>query len=122
MGVLGRRAAPRHRALVAAVSLITSTAFRPVPPRLRPPTRRGAHPLDGHVPLEDAYPGLRFAHRSPDVAVIDGFLSGAECDALVKCSEGRLARAPVVGKVCAAPAHRYALLFASGGCQGTEKP
>lgn len=97
MGLVGQSLAPRRRALVAAaVALITSTALQPVAPQLRPPTRRGAHPLDGHVPLEDAYPGLRFLHRSPDVAVIDGFLSGAECDALVAIGRAKqLERSPV---------------------------
>ena len=88
------------------------------------PAPAETYPAPRFLPLNLEHLGdsVSLLRTDPPVYSIRGFLSGAECDALVKCSEGRLARAPVVGKVCAAPAHRYALLFASGGCQGTKKP
>ena len=38
--------------------------------------------LDRHIAIDPDFPGLRRINRSPDVYVVDGFLSSGECDSI----------------------------------------
>jgi hypothetical protein len=56
-----------------------------------------SNPLDDHVPIDRFYPGMRQLHASPDVFVVDGFLSDAECDSIVAAAKTRaMDQSPVV--------------------------
>ena len=44
--------------------------------------------LDNHVPIDREYPSLRQIHRSPDLFVVDDFLTEAECDDMVEAASG----------------------------------
>lgn len=53
--------------------------------------------MSAHIPLDESYAGVHFESRSPDVVVVDAFLSSSECDELV--AEGKsveLEESPVV--------------------------
>ena len=79
------------RPLAALALAACASAFAPPPGRVGalahpPSSRRGAAAVRreaAHIPLDESYPGVRFESRDPDVVIIEGFLSGAECDDLV---------------------------------------
>ena len=45
--------------------------------------------LDDHIEIDPSFPGLRQVHSSPDIFLVDGLLSGAECDEIVEAARGR---------------------------------
>lgn len=68
----------------------------PVPPVLRVQDRP-AHVTPVFNGVNPDYPGLVVLHRDPPVFAVDGFLSDAECDFLVRAASDSFAPAPVVG-------------------------
>jgi prolyl 4-hydroxylase len=48
--------------------------------------------------IDRAYPGLRVANDEPPIFLCDGFLSPAECEALIAAATPRLARSSIAGK------------------------
>ena len=54
-------------------------------------------PLDDHVPIDRTYDGLRQLHASPDVFLVDDFLTSDECDDIVAAARARdMSQSPVV--------------------------
>jgi hypothetical protein len=54
-------------------------------------------PLDDHVPIDRLYDGLRQLHASPDVFLVDDFLTSDECDDIVAAARARdMSQSPVV--------------------------
>ena len=86
----------------------SSAASRPSPPPPRARARGfGAgvadaqtdapNPLDDHVPIDRLYDGLRQLHASPDVFLVDDFLTPEECDDIVAAASSRdMSQSPVV--------------------------
>ena len=55
------------------------------------------NPLDDHVPVDRFYDGLRQLHASPDVFLVDDFLTPEECDDIVAAASSRdMSQSPVV--------------------------
>lgn len=53
--------------------------------------------MDAHVPVDRFYDGLRQLHASPDVFLVDGFLTPDECDSIVAAARARdMDQSPVV--------------------------
>jgi len=53
--------------------------------------------LDDHVAVDRLYPGLRQIHASPDVFVIDDFLTPEQCEDVIDAASKRdMSRSPVV--------------------------
>ena len=59
----------------------------------RLPTYRPALPS-----LDEGYPGLRLLHAEPNLFAVDGFLTSAECEALVRRARGRCRASTTVGE------------------------
>lgn len=56
-----------------------------------------SNPLDDHVPVDRFYDGLRQLHASPDVFLVDDFLTSEQCDTIVAAAERRdMNQSPVV--------------------------
>ena len=54
-------------------------------------------PRDDHVPIDRTYDGLRQLHASPDVFLVDDFLTSDECDDIVAAARARdMSQSPVV--------------------------
>ena len=54
-------------------------------------------PLDDHVPIDRTYDGLRQLHASPDVFLVDDFLTSDECDDIITAARARdMSQSPVV--------------------------
>ena len=108
------RPAPRCRALASRTPSLRPRARRrrrlPVHPRPHPahvPRGFGAgvadartdapNPLDDHVPIDRLYDGLRQLHASPDVFLVDDFLTPEECGDIVAVASSRdMSQSPVV--------------------------
>ena len=55
------------------------------------------NPLDDHVDVDRFYDGLRQVHSSPDVYLVDDFLTPDECDSIVAAARTRdMDQSPVV--------------------------
>ena len=55
------------------------------------------NPLDDHVPIDRLCDGLRQLHASPDVFLVDDFLTTEECDDIVAAASSRdMSQSPVV--------------------------
>ena len=48
--------------------------------------------LDAHVPIDRFYTGLRQLHASPDVFVVDDFVTPEQCDSIVAAASTRRRR------------------------------
>jgi len=58
--------------------------------------------LDDHIPVDRLYRGLRQLHQSPDVFLVDAFLSSDECDSIVAAAQTRaMDQSPVAGPATA---------------------
>ena len=53
--------------------------------------------LDRHVPIDRYYENLRQIHQSPDIFVIDDYLTSSECDSIVQAAKdsNKLKRSPI---------------------------
>ena len=109
------RPPPRRRALASrapspsapARGVVGGFPVRPRPAPAHVPRGFGAgvadartdapNPLDDHVPVDRFYDGLRQLHASPDVFLVDDFLTPEECGDIVAAASSRdMSRSPVV--------------------------
>ena len=60
-------------------------------------TSNNQNPLDDHVPVDRLYDGLRQLHQSPDVFLVDDFLTSDECDSIIESAKQKgMTQSPVV--------------------------
>ena len=45
--------------------------------------------LDKHIDVDSSFPGVRQIHTSPDIFLVDGLLSGPECEEIVNAARDR---------------------------------
>lgn len=60
---------------------------------------------DKYYKLEDSYPGVKRVHESPNVYVVNNFLEGSECDALIAFAKPRMRRSLTVSHSSAPRVH-----------------
>jgi len=102
------RGTPGRRARISPHTR-TGKIARPVPPTLRAVDDGGfgagvatagtdnANALDDHVPIDRFYTGLRQLHASPDVFIVDDFITPNQCDSIVAAAKTRaMDQSPVV--------------------------
>mgnify|MGYP001263858555 FL=1 len=53
--------------------------------------------LDRHIPIDRYYDNLRQIHQSPDIFIVDDYLSSEECDSIIEAARdsNKLKRSPV---------------------------
>ena len=102
------RGTPGRRARISPHTR-TGKIARPVPPTVRAVDDGGfgagvatagtdqTNALDDHVPIDRFYTGLRQLHASPDVFIVDDFITPNQCDSIVAAAKTRaMDQSPVV--------------------------